>query len=99
MAGRYVTRSELNSSLTRIEARVNETNKIIREQNAQFAILLGQEADKREDWCGHHDEEHKEIADGIGKRTSHIAWWITGLAITALGGVAGMFILYFLSHH
>jgi Ni,Fe-hydrogenase I large subunit len=99
MMGRYVTRTELNSSLVRLEARVNETNKIIREQNSQFATLLEQEAEKREGWCEKHGEAHADINEKVNRRSVSFAWWVAGMLGMLLVSGGGIILTYLLARH
>lgn len=83
MGDNYVTREELNGSILRLETRVEETNRLIREQNAQFSQLLEREVDKRE-------ECDKELHDRIsnvskGKVSYAVAILITVLSSTVVG--------------
>ena len=106
MAGRNVTRSELNSSLLRLEERMTrldkrhaETNKIIREQNSQFATLLGQEGEKREEWCSGHDKSHEELEKNVNKRSSKVLWYIIGVLTTLLTGGALYAFAFLIARH
>ena len=48
MGENYVSREELNGSILRLESRVEETNRLVREQSGQMAELIQRETDKRE---------------------------------------------------
>jgi len=95
----YVTRDELNSSLNRISADVRETNKIIREQNSQFAVLIAQEVVKREAWCESHDEDHKSLAQGLKSHTSTITWRVVSIASGLVVGSLLTLLAYLLARH
>jgi hypothetical protein len=89
---------EHNGALAEIKRGLADQNKLLREQNSQFATLLNESEDKRTAWCDQHEKEHEEIKKTIWSRGKVIAWWITSIVITAALGALGIILTHLLTH-